>query len=73
MFPFYNSIFISYLFYVFLLFILRALGCKIAIEIPTYPYANSFDSRLLGCFKVKDILSKKGFVLFPFKNMKEVD
>ena len=34
---------------------------------------NSLDSRLLGCFKEKDILSKKGFVLFPFKNMKEVD
>ena len=34
---------------------------------------NSLDSRLLGCFKVKDILSKKGFVLLPFKNMKEVD
>lgn len=34
---------------------------------------NSLDSRLLGCFKEKDILSKKGIILFPFKNMKEVD
>lgn len=38
--------------YVFLLFILRALGCKIAIEIPTYPYANSFDSRFVSYIKL---------------------
>lgn len=34
---------------------------------------NSLDSRILGCFKKTDILSKKGIILFPFKNMKEVE
>ncbi len=34
---------------------------------------NSLDSRELGCFKIKDILSKKGIVLFPFNHMKGMD
>ena len=31
---------------------------------------NSLDSRELGCFKIEDVLSKKGIILFPFNHMK---
>lgn len=34
---------------------------------------NSLDSRDLGCFKISDIISKKGIVLFPFNHMKGLD
>ena len=31
---------------------------------------NSLDSRELGCFKIENVLSKKGIILFPFNHMK---
>lgn len=34
---------------------------------------NSLDSRELGCFKIGDILSKNGILLFPFNHMKGMD
>ena len=34
---------------------------------------NSLVSRELGCFKIGDILSKNGILLFPFNHMKGMD
>ena len=34
---------------------------------------NSMDSRNFGAFKLNDVLSKKGMVVYPFKYMKEVE
>lgn len=38
--------------YSLLLYILRTKGCKIVIEIPTYPYASSFDKNLNSFIKL---------------------